>query len=117
MNVTVAVVRYFGGTRLGKGGLARAYREAARRVLQEAAPVRDVERLALRISGPSERDGEVRHLIAGHGGRVTGATYGEDGRMRLQVLLPKAAHRPFRDGLDAITRGAFRVEAAVRTSD
>src|SRR5262249_48232856 len=35
-DVVVAVVRYFGGTKLGTGGLARAYREAAEKALAAA---------------------------------------------------------------------------------
>lgn len=34
-NLLVVVTRFFGGTRLGLGGLARAYQEAGRRVLEE----------------------------------------------------------------------------------
>ncbi len=35
-NVLVCVVRYYGGTKLGVGGLMQAYRETARNCLQEA---------------------------------------------------------------------------------
>lgn len=38
-NVVVAVVRYYGGTNLGVGGLIRAYREAARGCLKDARVV------------------------------------------------------------------------------
>ncbi|MEO1266495.1 MAG: YigZ family protein [Myxococcota bacterium] len=36
INATLIVVRYFGGVKLGMGGLARAYREAGRLALNEA---------------------------------------------------------------------------------
>ncbi len=37
-NTLVIVTRYYGGTKLGAGGLSRAYGEAARRVLEESRP-------------------------------------------------------------------------------
>lgn len=43
-NVLVAVIRYFGGTKLGVGGLIQAYREAARMSLEEGEiVVRDIK--------------------------------------------------------------------------
>ncbi|MEQ1531740.1 MAG: YigZ family protein, partial [Methylococcales bacterium] len=36
INVLVAVIRYFGGIKLGAGGLTRAYGNAAKRVLEAA---------------------------------------------------------------------------------
>lgn len=109
-NVLVAVARYFGGTKLGKGGLAHAYREAASGALEGAPTVVEVARTALRITGPIERDGEARHLIARRGGRVVKSVYLEDGRVALLVVIPSDDEEHFRDRLNEISRGAFQIE-------
>ncbi|MEL6976343.1 MAG: YigZ family protein [Bacteroidota bacterium] len=42
-NVLVAVVRYFGGTKLGVGGLKQAYRDSAKAVLETASIIPLIE--------------------------------------------------------------------------
>jgi putative IMPACT (imprinted ancient) family translation regulator len=106
----IVVSRYFGGTRLGKGGLARAYRDAAARALRDAPRARTVARCRLRIEGPLERDGEIRHLLARHGGRVTAATY-PAGKVLLEVVVPERARQTLADDLQALTRGAAAIES------
>ena len=39
VNVAVLIVRYFGGIKLGTGGMARAYAQAVKDVIEEAEPV------------------------------------------------------------------------------
>lgn len=48
-NTLVVVTRYFGGTKLGTGGLVRAYGDAAAEVLERAQIVEHVERVPVRI--------------------------------------------------------------------
>lgn len=109
-NVLVVVSRYFGGTKLGKGGLARAYRAAARTVLEGAERIEETQRADRRIVAPVERDGEVRHLVSRLGGKVTGASYDDPGRAVLSIRVPVAALEDLGDGLRALTRGAARLE-------
>ncbi|HKQ97272.1 MAG TPA: DUF1949 domain-containing protein, partial [Candidatus Polarisedimenticolia bacterium] len=56
-------------------------------------------------------DGEVRHLLARHGGRVIDSGYDETGGVRLAIDLPEAAAADFAEALLRLTRGAWRVEA------
>lgn len=62
-DVVVAVVRYFGGTKLGTGGLARAYRQAAARALEGCGMETVYETVRLEVRAPFERLGIVRRLV------------------------------------------------------
>ena len=43
-NIVIAVVRYYGGTKLGVGGLINAYRTAAKEAIENATIIEDEER-------------------------------------------------------------------------
>lgn len=49
-NVLVAVVRYYGGTNLGVGGLINAYRTAAKQAIENSEIIEDEERIEIQIS-------------------------------------------------------------------
>jgi hypothetical protein len=52
-------------------------------------------------------DGEARHLIARHGGRVLLASYDEQGAVVLDVTVPADAARALIEGLGDQTRGGW----------
>lgn len=106
-NVLVVVVRYFGGTKLGRGGLMRAYRGAARQAI--AGCRQEMLRLTtrLRLRGPVKGDGEARHLVARHGGTVDLASYEEQGAVVLDVTVPRDAARLLIETLGDQTRGGW----------
>jgi uncharacterized YigZ family protein len=87
-DVLVVVVRWFGGVKLGKGGLARAYSGACGLVLERTATVRRIETILLRVSLPYERLGAVKRLAEAPGRRLRSESYGEEVVMEIEVELP-----------------------------
>jgi uncharacterized YigZ family protein len=109
-NLVVVVTRYFGGTKLGKGGLARAYRAATARVLEEAPRVTAVPMSRLLISVPIQFDGEARHLLAVCGGRVESSSYDDARRSVLRASVPDEARDHLAEGLQKISSGEALLE-------
>lgn len=88
--VGCVVTRYFGGTKLGTGGLARAYAQAVARAL-ETLPRREVvERHALRLRVDFAGEAEARAWLASRDIPVEEADYGAEG-VRLTVGWPSDA--------------------------
>ena len=62
-NSLIVVIRYFGGTKLGMGGLKRAYRDAAREALDDAG-VRTIHpEIHLRITLPYSYFDQLQYLV------------------------------------------------------
>ncbi len=77
--VGCVVTRYFGGTKLGTGGLARAYAQAVARAL-DALPQREViERTALKLKVDFAGEAEARAWLESRGVPVAAAEYASDG--------------------------------------
>jgi len=69
-DIVMVVTRYFGGTKLGTGGLVRAYGDAARAALESLKTERKIERKTLGIETPYTFYQPIRRLVDEHEGVV-----------------------------------------------
>jgi len=107
-NVVVVVVRYFGGTKLGVGGLRRAYAEAAEAVLSK---VKMEDRFCLsRLVAVFRYDltARVLHAISQGGGKVVNSDYGEKVKVEVEVRTSQA--ESLRAALANATNGSVAFE-------
>ena len=84
-DVLAVVVRWYGGTKLGKGGLARAYAGAAREALATLPVVRRVPTVRIAVEVPYERVGAVKRLIHPPEVELESEAYGAAARLALVV--------------------------------
>lgn len=84
-DVVAVVVRRFGGVKLGKGGLARAYAEAVRLALTELPRRERVPTEELSLELPYDRLGAVQSLLDPPRVELAEADYAERIRLTLRV--------------------------------
>lgn len=90
-NTSCIVVRWFGGTKLGVGGLVRAYGEAAHAVLERATRAHVVVTETIVFEHPYDCASAVEQLLAQRGYRPTSSVYGEAVRLVFEVRADLAA--------------------------
>jgi uncharacterized YigZ family protein len=108
VNSMIGAVRYFGGTKLGKPGLVKAYSEAARRVVEGAKLVRWVKTVRLRLEGPYEYIGEVITVINKF--KVRDRKDLSSGKLKIDVLIPIEMKTNFCNGMTSISSGNIRIK-------
>lgn len=109
MNVATVVVRYFGGTRLGAGGLVRAYSGAVARALDAAGTVEVLEQSDVSLTVPFALADSVIRFVADQADAVTTRNeYSADG-LELTVRMPAGQVADFRAALTDHTSGSVTV--------
>ena len=88
-NVLMVVVRYFGGIKLGTGGLIQAYKSAARDALEHAVIIEKKVLETLDLQFTYEQTDQVMRAVQNTGAQIVEQTY-TDGSLpcRLTVRVP-----------------------------
>ncbi|BDG16193.1 MULTISPECIES: IMPACT family protein [Thermus] len=102
--VVVLVVRYFGGIKLGAGGLVRAYGGVAAEALRRGKKVPWVEWAEATFLVPFGELGRVYPLVRD---KVVGESHGQEGVL-LRLRLPQEALPSLEVALQEATRGKAR---------
>ncbi|NOZ04496.1 MAG: YigZ family protein [FCB group bacterium] len=107
VNGVLYVIRYFGGIKLGKKGLAGAYEACADLAAASAALVEFIPRRSISVECPYEYYGEIPRLVSREKGRVLAVESAE--LLRWKIELPRANIESFRCNLENVTAGQGRV--------
>mmetsp|Transcript_5303 Transcript_5303/g.11219 ORF Transcript_5303/g.11219 Transcript_5303/m.11219 type:complete len:322 (-) Transcript_5303:33-998(-) len=100
------VVRYFGGIKLGAGGLIRAYGSAARGVLRSAPTVIHIPTVRLRLVINTQYSGSVYALAARFNGVTSGETYNDLGELEVVITCDEERGDSLREEIVDATRGS-----------
>jgi uncharacterized YigZ family protein len=107
-DVAVVVTRWFGGTKLGAGGLVRAYGRAVGEALDALGTLRREPFAELRIIAAHAEAGRLDNALRAAGHRVAGIEYGA--AAELTVHVADTATAEFGAWLAALTGGAATAE-------
>ncbi|WP_115863266.1 IMPACT family protein [Halorussus litoreus] len=103
-NAVVVVTRYYGGTNLGVGGLARAYSRAVKEAIADAGVVEERPREQFSVTVDYDDSGTVRGILesaSGDDGVEFDAEYEE--RVAFEIRVPKSEGDQLRDRLRSAT--------------
>ncbi|MGD2104685.1 MAG: YigZ family protein [Anaerolineae bacterium] len=102
-DVVVVVTRYFGGTKLGTGGLVRAYSDAVREVLGVLPRATKTPTHTIVIKIPYSLFEQVRRSIRLHQGQVLDEDFAEE--VTMEARLPQDRLPEVQNALQQISRG------------
>lgn len=108
LEVVVVGTRYFGGIKLGTGGLVRAYAAAARAALEHLPTRERVLHRVAAIDADYALYGQLRYVLPQHGVRILEEEFGA--LVRLMLAVPAAEAGAVADLLRELSNGGILLD-------
>jgi uncharacterized YigZ family protein len=107
-NLAVVVTRYFGGTKLGKGGLARAYAECTRKAIEQCTIIKKYiyERIVLEFD--YALTGPIMRVISSFQAKIDESKHGQATKLILSIRKGKLDN--LRQNLIEATSGKINLD-------
>lgn len=112
-DLAAVVSRFFGGVKLGKGGLIRAYSGGVKHALEGIELIQKVARITLQVVIGYAYLALLHRLILEHTAEIESEVYGSN--IRFCLNLPRECVKSFNTALNGLTKGEARVEIFVCT--
>lgn len=93
--ITIVIVRYFGGTKLGTGGLARAYSDATKATLEVLKLQDFIEMESVEYEIEFSQEAQIRKIITDAGGEIIDCHYGQKVTISATIPSGKALPLPY----------------------
>jgi uncharacterized YigZ family protein len=100
------VVRYFGGIKLGAGGLIRAYGNSARQVLRESPRIILSPKSTIRIEVAASFVGAIYDIASKFNGSCNNEEYNSKGNVLVTITCEKSKEKEVQSSILDSTRGS-----------
>ena len=99
----VVVTRYFGGIKLGTGGLVKAYTQATVAAIEAAGQVEMIPSAVYRVSMDYYVGGKLPYLVGKATGKIVESDY--EGGLNATVAIPEEKCKQFEADFVELTKG------------
>jgi uncharacterized YigZ family protein len=99
-DIMIVVVRYFGGVKLGAGGLTRAYGQAAQAVMEILQTEQQVAMTELKVDCDFSQEQQIRHWLEQSQGEILNIEYQQ--RVTVIAIVPNSSLAGFEQSMQAM---------------
>lgn len=106
-NITVCIVRYFGGTLLGTGGLVKAYGDSCKAVLDKVSTEELVEKIDMELLMDYSHLIQAKRIFKETGATITGEEF--ETSVKIMIQIPKDKEEDLKKKLSDLGQGRITI--------